>query len=420
MLNLHIWGPAFGLPSIDAECTAAAAYCNLILPPGAWILIVAHDASLSPSGLILVGFSLLHHSSLTATPGDLPLLVDGAQRIAGFARISRHLFPLTNASSPTERAGAIALATYLAAGARPLADSLLYTTWSHYSGTTRPAFARVLPSHGALRVPGARHAAATRRSPSDMGATAAPSTQEGQAPSSSASLLFARSRAQQISAHAQSLAARTRLLNRTATLLEPLRAQLARSGGPFLFGERVAPVDCLALGWLGLLVWAPVEDAWGAEAVGQEVRAYVERVRAATCGPLAVDVATVMSSPVIVCDGEENEAVRDAATVRALPWRRAPVASYASVAFGLLYHIEHAVVSPATRDLLQSAEVAVGPAAVGIMALLAGIAAAAYRIASGPGETADKIFHRATPEGWTRLQGLGEAGSLLLSALGEP
>lgn len=38
-LELHIWGAALGLPSIDAECLAAVAYFAAVLPGGAWSLV---------------------------------------------------------------------------------------------------------------------------------------------------------------------------------------------------------------------------------------------------------------------------------------------------------------------------------------------------------------------------------------------
>lgn len=31
-LELHVWGPAFGLPSIDAECLAVISYFALAVP----------------------------------------------------------------------------------------------------------------------------------------------------------------------------------------------------------------------------------------------------------------------------------------------------------------------------------------------------------------------------------------------------
>ena len=49
VLELHIWGPAFGLPSIDAQCLAAVAYLNQALPSGEWVLIASSDPSISPT-----------------------------------------------------------------------------------------------------------------------------------------------------------------------------------------------------------------------------------------------------------------------------------------------------------------------------------------------------------------------------------
>ena len=38
-LELHVWGPAFGLPSIDAECLAAIAYLSQTVSRTAYTLI---------------------------------------------------------------------------------------------------------------------------------------------------------------------------------------------------------------------------------------------------------------------------------------------------------------------------------------------------------------------------------------------
>lgn len=49
MLHLHVWGPAFGLPSIDAECLAMIAYLHNALPTSEWRLIPSNDPAVSPS-----------------------------------------------------------------------------------------------------------------------------------------------------------------------------------------------------------------------------------------------------------------------------------------------------------------------------------------------------------------------------------
>lgn len=47
VFELHVWGPAYGLPSIDAECLAAIAYVNRAVPSDEWVLIADHDTSIS-------------------------------------------------------------------------------------------------------------------------------------------------------------------------------------------------------------------------------------------------------------------------------------------------------------------------------------------------------------------------------------
>lgn len=49
MLELHVWGPAFSLPSLDAQCLSAIAYFTLAVPRDAWVLIASSDPSVSPT-----------------------------------------------------------------------------------------------------------------------------------------------------------------------------------------------------------------------------------------------------------------------------------------------------------------------------------------------------------------------------------
>lgn len=48
-LELHVWGPAFGLPSIDAECLAAIAYLHTALPSSEWRLVPSNDPGVDSS-----------------------------------------------------------------------------------------------------------------------------------------------------------------------------------------------------------------------------------------------------------------------------------------------------------------------------------------------------------------------------------
>lgn len=60
MLELHIWGPAFGLPSVDPQCLAAVAYLSLALNKREgnggkageeWALIADSDPSAVPTSV---------------------------------------------------------------------------------------------------------------------------------------------------------------------------------------------------------------------------------------------------------------------------------------------------------------------------------------------------------------------------------
>lgn len=64
MAQLFVLGPAFGHPSIDAECTAAIALLRLRE----------------------VDFTITRSHT-----GELPLLIDGKHEIAGFSNICHHL-----------------------------------------------------------------------------------------------------------------------------------------------------------------------------------------------------------------------------------------------------------------------------------------------------------------------------------------
>jgi hypothetical protein len=48
-LELHVWGPALGLPSIDPDCIAAISYLAYAVPHEDWTLTASNDAALSPA-----------------------------------------------------------------------------------------------------------------------------------------------------------------------------------------------------------------------------------------------------------------------------------------------------------------------------------------------------------------------------------
>jgi sorting and assembly machinery component 37 len=53
VLELHIWGPAFGLPSIQAQSLATVIYLIHCLPTSEWQLIPTSDPASLPMGWCL-------------------------------------------------------------------------------------------------------------------------------------------------------------------------------------------------------------------------------------------------------------------------------------------------------------------------------------------------------------------------------
>ena len=49
MLELHVHGPAFGLPSIEPQCLAAIAYLSLAVPRDEWTLVASSGIGLDLS-----------------------------------------------------------------------------------------------------------------------------------------------------------------------------------------------------------------------------------------------------------------------------------------------------------------------------------------------------------------------------------
>jgi hypothetical protein len=52
VLELHVWGPAFELPSIEPECIATVAYCQRVIPKGHWTLVADYDTTVAATGMV--------------------------------------------------------------------------------------------------------------------------------------------------------------------------------------------------------------------------------------------------------------------------------------------------------------------------------------------------------------------------------
>ncbi|KAF2141074.1 uncharacterized protein K452DRAFT_299123 [Aplosporella prunicola CBS 121167] len=151
VLELHVWGPAFGLPSIDAECIAAIAYAKQALRDGQWALVNAYDVDKSPTK-------------------EYPALRNGSTWIGGFHAIVLYLRrhsalerDLDEPLSNKERADVTAFSSFLRTTALPLLDLNLFVSSANYYNATSSAFTALLPWYLNYTIPPARRSAARAR-----------------------------------------------------------------------------------------------------------------------------------------------------------------------------------------------------------------------------------------------------------------
>lgn len=167
MLDLHVWGAAFGLPSIDPECLAIITYIHNALPAASWRLIPSNDPSVSPSSMFTL--SSISCSSLTACADLLPALNHDGTWTSGYGPILGYLSSkslckdLDETLSPAQHADRVAFSAYLAAHAAPLLDLSLYASAANWAATTRPAYSALLTFPLTWTVPPLIRAAALKR-----------------------------------------------------------------------------------------------------------------------------------------------------------------------------------------------------------------------------------------------------------------
>jgi sorting and assembly machinery component 37 len=131
MLDLHVWGSALGLPSIDPECLAIITYLHHALPSSAWRIIPSNDPSVAPSNL-------------------LPALNNDGVWTSGYRPIVDHLTArslcrdLDADLDSAQQADVVAYSAYLGAHAAPLVDLSLYVSAANWTGATRPAYSQLL------------------------------------------------------------------------------------------------------------------------------------------------------------------------------------------------------------------------------------------------------------------------------------
>jgi hypothetical protein len=336
--------------------------------------------------------------------------------------------------------------TFLQSTATPLIDLSLYVSGENYNTSTSSAYTAILPWFANYTVPPKRRDLARTRtahmglSSLDVDTTAA----EGFAPGrgTASSEYEAAKRAAGIPTDGQSstmrmgrgrgiggflgtpvYAARFKLDALSNELLEPLSDLLGRTNY-LLNGDELSSLDCLAFGYLSLLYYPAVPQAWLRETIQTKfprIASYLRRLREvifANEEVKAADVWTITNSSSDTVNG------------MLLPWRAASQSWTSNASSGVreiignmplissftqttsIIHLEPRQTSKSTRSTLPSHA---------LVNSLLGITAAAT-----VGLAALAVHHRRSPRDGALIfwalrpsMGLGEAGSIL-SVLASP
>ncbi|KAH8710170.1 Eisosome component PIL1-domain-containing protein [Phaeosphaeriaceae sp. PMI808] len=329
VLELHIWGPAFGLPSIEPECIATVAYCKRVIPEGQWSLVANYDG-------------------IVGATGSLPILFDGGvATCTGFEDIVAYLrnHPVVTEDldanlSKRQLIDKTAFITFLQSIAMPLVDLSLYVSAENYDTTTSSTYTAMLPWHANYTVPPKRRELARART-AHMGLSSLDvdtNAEEGFKPGrgTASSEYEAAKRAAGIPAEDQTntlrvgrgkglggllgtpmYAARFRLDALSNELLQPLTDLLGKHRYA-LNADRLSSLDCLIFGYMSLLLYPAVPQAWLKETIQTKfprIASYIDRLRDEIFSNEEIDPAKIWSlSTGSTCDTPST----------LLPWQPRP------------------------------------------------------------------------------------------------
>ncbi|KAF2273720.1 uncharacterized protein EI97DRAFT_452230 [Westerdykella ornata] len=344
VLELHVWGPAFGLPSIDAECLAAVAYMRWAIPVEQWILIADYDVSISPQ--------------------EFPLLIDGPTRAAGFRDIVAYLKGRAGSDSDLDghlaaqqKTDENAFIAFFESTASPLLDLYLYVSSENYNATTSAAYTAILPWYLNYTIPPTRRDLARSRTahlglssldvntteqddskPASLGGASKIETAKRDAgiPGQTNALRIGRGTGVQGLLGSPIYAARIRLDTLANELLEPV-SDLLGSKQYLLAGDKPSSLDSVAFGYLALMFYPSVPQAWLKEAMQRQfprLVAYIERIRSDVVGRPAVEAKEVWAIATHSGNGLGIQS-RLLKSGSKLPWRpipRRPLSSTLSTA----------------------------------------------------------------------------------------
>ncbi|KAL4910905.1 hypothetical protein BDW74DRAFT_142056 [Aspergillus multicolor] len=317
VLELHVWGPGFSLPSIDAHCLATIAYFSLALPKDSWVLVASSDPTVSPTH-------------------ELPALKNGSTWVSRFRNIVDYLrqysegaWDLDRDLSAPNRADSIAFSSFVESHAQALLDLSLYVTSQNYYNRTSPAYGAILQWPNQWILPPQLHAAAKARTdPLGLSSLDLEATEEQRKRDHSAAVAAGRIPQNFISRPRETvsnLLGKTsqqhqfRLEALTGNLFVPLEELLGDKTHPS--GQTPSSLDCLLVGYLGLALVPDMPLPWLRDSMQRKaprLSRYVERMRQELYG--TVNVSDAFSN----------------GTVSSLPWQAPERASFTSIGTSLL------------------------------------------------------------------------------------
>ena len=144
MLEVYIWGPAFGLPSIDSDCLALVLFLQSRLLIEDYVLIPSNDPYANPYG----DLPALHDAAVSSTE---PLWHVGYLSITKYVD---HKLGTESELDAQHSANLIAYTEYFYNKGRELIDLSLWVSSENYTSVTRDALHKLLKWPDSWTVPG--------------------------------------------------------------------------------------------------------------------------------------------------------------------------------------------------------------------------------------------------------------------------
>ncbi|TGZ78675.1 hypothetical protein EX30DRAFT_365838 [Ascodesmis nigricans] len=312
MLELHVYGPFQGLPSIDAQCLAAIAYLQVTLPRGSYTVIASSNPWLSPSRSLP---ALRHNTRWLTTLPSIASYLAHLQSTDTTLSASPFSFAGRAPSPPSTDA----FTTYILTHGQHLLDLSLFCSLPNYP-KVRSAYSTICGFPDRYLLPPRLLSAAEARirdlgitvpipslSPSSSTTASSLDPSPPAATPGEAALRTAAAASENRKTALKAPATRIRLTTLFSTFLDTLESQLSHERH-ILHTADPTLADCAAVGVLSLLLFPDLPDDFAAREMRKRRRlvAYVHDLRTRLLGAPVLDVLAVMR-------GEERSAI---------PWGR--------------------------------------------------------------------------------------------------